>query len=541
MADIDLSEYMGAYIDGSRENLDTMDRVLLNLEQNPNNLDAIEEIFRAAHTLKGMSATMGFEKVAHLTHEMENLLDKMRTKQMPVTPAVIDVIFETFDVLRTLVNDTITQTDSGVALDDITEKLHAVLAGGGLAPAGAAADHGGGQEAAPAEAPPAEAPAEEVDAAPAEAPVPEGGAGGASPELIADLQEMALSEFEISGAVEAQQTGMIPYLLKVNLVADCLLKGPRIFMVLRTLDSSHCEIIKSLPEVKDLENEKFERTFKMIIATDHPPQEIKDGIESISEIETAHVHQLNPEAIRSGAWAEAILGGGGGGGAAPSSPVAEAPAPEPEPAPPPPTPAPAAAAAPAKPVATAPVTRPAAPAGAPAVPAAPAAPAGAVPHPVGAPPVAEAEESEEEVLKENIVQLVSFRMAGETYALEIRQVEAIINLRPITRVPKAPSHIDGVINLRGEIVPVINLRKRLKLPGVEVTPGMQIVILSFEEEKVKVGFLVDNVSEVLRLPETAIEPPSHVSEGVGSEHLKGVGKAQNKIIILLNAHKIVFG
>ncbi|NLI76915.1 MAG: hypothetical protein GX442_10805, partial [Candidatus Riflebacteria bacterium] len=355
MADIDLSEYMGAYIDGSRENLDTMDRVLLNLEQNPNNLDAIEEIFRAAHTLKGMSATMGFEKVAHLTHEMENMLDKMRTKQMAVTPAAIDVIFETFDVLRTLVNDTITQTDSGVSLDDITGKLHAVLAGGGLATAGAPADHGGGHEAAPAEAAVPEAPAEEGAAPPADAPMPEGGGGGASPELMADLQEMALSEFEISGTVEAQQTGMIPYLLKVNLVADCLLKGPRIFMVLRTLDSSHCEIIKSLPEVKDLENEKFERTFKMIIATDHPPQEIKDGIESISEIETAHVHQLNPEAIRAGAWADAIIGGTAAGGTA-AAPAAEAPPPAPEPEPAPPPAAPAAPVAPAKPVATAPVT-----------------------------------------------------------------------------------------------------------------------------------------------------------------------------------------
>ncbi|NLI76027.1 MAG: purine-binding chemotaxis protein CheW, partial [Candidatus Riflebacteria bacterium] len=172
---------------------------------------------------------------------------------------------------------------------------------------------------------------------------------------------------------------------------------------------------------------------------------------------------------------------------------------------------------------------------------APATAAGAAPAPAGAAPAAAAEEPEEEVQKETIVQLVSFRMAGETYALEIRQVEAIINLVPITRVPKAPTHIDGVINLRGEIVPVINLRKRLKLPEIERHPGMQIVILSFEEEKVKVGFLVDNVSEVLRLPEAAIEPPSHVSDGIGSEHLNGVGKLQNKIIILLNAHKIVFG
>jgi len=154
----------------------------------------------------------------------------------------------------------------------------------------------------------------------------------------------------------------------------------------------------------------------------------------------------------------------------------------------------------------------------------------------------ESEETpEEKIQKETIVQLVSFRMAGETYALEINQVVGIINLKPVTRVPKAPPHIAGVINLRGEIIPVINLRKKLKLPDIERVPTMQIVILAFDQEKVKVGFLVDNVSEVLRLPESAIEPPSHVSESVDIEHLKGVGKIQNKIIILLDAHKIIFG
>ena len=105
--DIDLSQYMGMYIDGSKENLDLMDKHLLALEQDPSNLEAVGEIFRAAHTLKGMSATMGFEKVAHLTHVMENILDKLRNHQLEVTPPIIDLVFETFDVLRVL-------TDKGV-------------------------------------------------------------------------------------------------------------------------------------------------------------------------------------------------------------------------------------------------------------------------------------------------------------------------------------------------------------------------------------------------------------------------------------------
>jgi len=246
---LDLSEYMGAYIDGSRENLDTMDRCLLSLEQNPSNLDAIEEIFRAAHTLKGMSATMGFEKIAHLTHEMENILDKLRTRQISVTSAVIDAIFETFDVLRTLVNDSIEQTDSGIDLSELSAKLSGLAAGGG-APAPAA-------KAAP---PPSAA----APTAPAAGGGGKKGGGG----VTADLSDMGLSDFELSGLEEAGDSGKNVLLLRIALVSDCLLKGPRVFMVLRTLDDLQCDIAKANPEVKDLENEKFDRSFKMVLVTD---------------------------------------------------------------------------------------------------------------------------------------------------------------------------------------------------------------------------------------------------------------------------------
>jgi len=486
---------MGAYIDGSRENLDTMDRCLLSLEQNPANLDAVEEIFRAAHTLKGMSATMGFEKIAHLTHEMENILDKLRSRQLEVSAAIIDLIFETFDVLRTLVNDSIESTDSNIDLSELSTKLSAAASGGGVPAASAK------QVAAPTKA--------------------DGGAkraAGKGPAI--DLSDMGLSELELASLEEAGDDGRHILLLQVSLVADCLLKGPRVFMVLRTLDDLQCDIIKAVPEVKDLENEKFDKSFKMVVATDKSPEQLRDGIESISEIETVEVTDIT----------------GGAGGSAPAAAAAAAPPP------PPPPQAPAASAPP--------------PARAQSAPAPVAAPVQvaeyhqpAVQAPVSQPqasPSAEqkpAEPEEEEKVKEviELVQLVTFLMAGETYALEIQQVEAIINLVSITRVPKAPPHIDGVINLRGEIVPVINTRRRLRLSEVERRPSNQIIILSFEEEKVKAGFLVDSVQEVIRLPESAIEPPSRVSEGVDVEYLRGVGKIDNKIIILLNAHRIVFG
>mgnify|MGYP001240486561 CR=1 FL=1 len=489
---LDLSEYMGAYIDGSRENLDTMDRCLLSLEQNPANLDAVEEIFRAAHTLKGMSATMGFEKIAHLTHEMENILDKLRSHQLEVSAAIIDLIFETFDVLRTLVNDSIESTDSNIDLSELSTKLSAAASGG--VPAASAK-----QVAAPTKA----------DGGAKRAP-------GKGPAV--DLSDMGLSELELASLEEAGDDGRHVLLLQVSLVADCLLKGPRVFMVLRTLDDLQCDVIKAVPEVKDLENEKFDESFKMLVTTDKTPEQLRDGIESISEIETVEVTDIT-------------------GGASGSAPAAVAPPPPPPPpqAPavsaPPPARAQSAPAPVAAPVQVAEYHQPAAQA--------PAPPPQAAPSAEQKPAEPEEEEKVKEVIE--LVQLVTFLMAGETYALEIQQVEAIINLVPITRVPKAPPHIDGVINLRGEIVPVINTRRRLRLSEVEKRPSNQIIILSFEEEKVKAGFLVDSVQEVIRLPESAIEPPSRVSEGVDVEYLRGVGKIDNKIIILLNAHRIVFG
>ncbi len=516
---LDLSEYMGAYIDGSRENLDTMDKSLLSLEQNPANLDAVEEIFRAAHTLKGMSATMGFEKIAHLTHEMENILDKLRNQQIPVTTEVIDVIFETFDVLRTLVNDSIEATDSNIDLTDISAKLTSLASGQST----------GSAPQAPSSSSPKASPA--------------AASGSSESGTMSDLAELDISAYEITGLEEAGERGQAVFLLKISLVADCLLKGPRIFMILRTLDDFECDIVKSSPEVKDLENEKFDRSFKMVFCSSRSLEEIKEGIDSISEIESVELQILDLSkdgASASASQPQAIVE------KPPIVEQVEAPAPPapqysaPAPAAPPPQAPPAvqAPSAPAAPVAPPPAPQPSSGQG-----------GGGIIMPPSAPDASEhfsqGFENEEDAddVKEIVefVQLVTFNIAGEIYALEIKKVEAIINMVPITRVPKAPAHIDGVINLRGEIVPVINTRRRLSLENLEKKEAKQIIILAFEDEKVKAGFLVDSVREVIGVPETSIEPPTRVSESVEVEYLKGVGKVDNKIIILLNAHRIVFG
>ncbi|MFZ2959862.1 MAG: chemotaxis protein CheA [Candidatus Ozemobacteraceae bacterium] len=272
--DIDLSQYMGMYIDGSKENLDLMDKMLLALEQNPSNTSVVGEIFRAAHTLKGMSATMGFEKVAHLTHEMENILDKLRNKQLQVTQPVVDVLFETFDVLRLLVNDSISATDSDVNLDAIAKKLTDVVSGGGekRTERVQAGVPGGKQE-----------PAQSSSSS------PESNAPGTG--------DLVLNEFEVQVLLEAQSSGINIFLMVVTLVADCLLKAPRAFMVVRNLEELGCEIIKCVPDTKDLEQEKFDLSFKMIIVSPALADDIKSAIGSISEVANVSVSSFKPENI----------------------------------------------------------------------------------------------------------------------------------------------------------------------------------------------------------------------------------------------------
>jgi len=269
MMDIDLSQYMGMYVDGSRENLDLMDKHLLALEQDTDNIEAVGEIFRAAHTLKGMSATMGFEKVAHLTHEMENVLDKFRNHTVAVTPEIIDILFETFDCLRTLVNDSIDSTDSNVDLEGISTKLTECVSGNS---------------------------SEKTSPKPVSAPpVSANKAFDSGIDYSKELAEFPINEFEYQVLVEASQRNWHIFLLTVTLVQDCLLKAPRAFMVTRTLDEFSCEILKSSPETKDIEEEKFDLSFKLLVVGEVVLDNLKKAIEEISEIDSVKVLKLKPE------------------------------------------------------------------------------------------------------------------------------------------------------------------------------------------------------------------------------------------------------
>ncbi|MDK2816830.1 MAG: purine-binding chemotaxis protein CheW [Moorella sp. (in: firmicutes)] len=135
------------------------------------------------------------------------------------------------------------------------------------------------------------------------------------------------------------------------------------------------------------------------------------------------------------------------------------------------------------------------------------------------------------------IQLVVFQLASETYGVDINHVQEIIRMQSITQIPRTPAFIEGVINLRGRIIPVIDLHKRFDLPRADITNNTRIMVV--ELGRVTVGMIVDSVSEVLRLPATSIEPPPPMISGIDVAYLKGVGKWNERLIILLDLERVL--
>ncbi|NMB53771.1 MAG: chemotaxis protein CheW [Leptolinea sp.] len=134
-------------------------------------------------------------------------------------------------------------------------------------------------------------------------------------------------------------------------------------------------------------------------------------------------------------------------------------------------------------------------------------------------------------------QLVVFELAGENYGIDISSVEGIIKMQPITKMPQAPTFVEGIINLRGVVVPVIDLRKRFSMPPLEHSADTRIVNVFMG--KAKIGMIVDGVSEVLRIPEEAIEPTPAMISTVNTSFIRGIAKLDNRLVTLLDLDKIL--
>lgn len=260
---MNMSQYMSVFIDESKEHLQLLNDALLRLEKEPDEHSTVEEIFRSAHTLKGMSATMGFTRTAELTHNMENVLDLIRNSKLSVTSEIVDVLFECLDRLNLLIDEVIDKGEETTEIEDLSGKLENISKGNGKKESHTSSK----EESVPASAVSKETTSKEASI------------------------EISFNEFEKQLLEESKHKNMSNFVFKIILDDGCLLKAARTYMVFRTLEE-HGEIIKSVPTAQELEEEKFDNSFIVAYVTEKSSEEIKKKIMSISEVKDVESQEV---------------------------------------------------------------------------------------------------------------------------------------------------------------------------------------------------------------------------------------------------------
>ncbi|MCT6923567.1 chemotaxis protein CheA [Metasolibacillus sp.] len=257
---MEVNQYLEMFIEESKEHLQSCSEHLLELEKNPQDLSIVNEIFRSAHTLKGMSATMGFEDLADLTHKMENVLDAIRNEKIEVTPEILDVVFESVDHLEEMVMNIAEGGDGKRDVQATVEKLKRIEAGEEV-----------GQPAA----------AEEIAAT-----------------TIQQESHLDYDDFEKTVLAQSIEQGHSAYEITVTLREDCLLKAARVFMVFEILEKNG-DVIKSVPAVDRLEDEQFDQVFHIAYISKEPADDLQKKLMKVSEVEEVKVVPLEEKDVQS--------------------------------------------------------------------------------------------------------------------------------------------------------------------------------------------------------------------------------------------------
>ena len=260
---MDMNQYLEVFIEESKEHLQTCSEQLLVLEKNPSDLSIVNEIFRSAHTLKGMSATMGYEDLANLTHKMENVLDAIRNSKIILTPELFDVIFLAVDDLEAIVMSIAEGGDGKRDVTNVVRKLQQIEKGESL----------------------------DIPA------VSETAATSSTMEKTEEAMMSEYDEFEMTVLQQSKEQGFKSYEISISLRDDCLLKAARVFMVFEVLEKSG-EVIKSNPPAELLEEEQFDQRFTVTLVTNESIEEIKKKIMKVSEVEVVEITALNLDELR---------------------------------------------------------------------------------------------------------------------------------------------------------------------------------------------------------------------------------------------------
>lgn len=255
---MDVSQYLEIFIDETKEHLQNLNDLLLVLEKEPEDKATINEIFRAAHSLKGMAGTMGYKRMQNLTHNMENVFSEIRNDKMKVTASLIDTLFQCLDALESYLNNIQEASDEGTEDNEaIIKLLNEFLATEGNMTT----------EAQPAPT------AQPEQAAPV--------AGSASGN--AKYKDVQLADFEQHAINEAKKKGMNAYGFTVYLDPNCILKAARAFLVFKGIEEVG-EVIKSEPSTQDIEDEKFDLDFSVFVVSNESYDKVLNVIKNVSEV-----------------------------------------------------------------------------------------------------------------------------------------------------------------------------------------------------------------------------------------------------------------
>lgn len=253
---MDVSQYLEIFVEETKEHLQSLNDNILVLENEPENKDTINEIFRSAHSLKGMAGTMGYKRMQTLTHDMENVFSEIRNDKLKVTSDLVDILFQCLDALEAYLDNIINTQDEGT--DDnaaIIKLLNDYLNGGS----------GVAEQAAP----------QAAQAAPQTA---DG--------VVTDFSKVKFADFEQHAIMEAGTKNLNVYGVHVKIDPSCILKAARAFLVFKSVEELG-EIIKSIPSAQDIEDEKFDLDFDIFVITGESLDNVLATVRNVSEIKDA--------------------------------------------------------------------------------------------------------------------------------------------------------------------------------------------------------------------------------------------------------------
>ncbi|NQX65782.1 chemotaxis protein CheA [Paenibacillus alba] len=253
---MELSQYLSMFIDESKEHLQSLNENLLSLESSPQDISIVHNIFRSAHTLKGMSATMGFEDIAALTHEMENVLDLVRNSKIEMNPFIFDCIFKSLDSLESMVEDIIQGGTGKADVSPIVVSLRSIVTG---------------------------------EYKTEQAPV-------AATAVKEQTKGIEVDEFQYSILQQSIDSGFLVFYVEVTVNDNCVLKAARAYMVFDALERMG-EIVKATPSVQEIEQEKFDRSFSLYFISKVDQGTLEKEILNVSEIHSAVIITVDTESL----------------------------------------------------------------------------------------------------------------------------------------------------------------------------------------------------------------------------------------------------